>query len=115
MVSQAECTRLSVVRVVQPALTPSAQEAKKSSPTSIRDSYPILNFRSCHKALNAIPRLRGSLNVVYFLCLTELPIPLPSHFLLFPPGFLGKRFRLKSKEQNSKCTQHPAHPDAPPI
>eukprot|EP01044_Picomonas_judraskeda_P030434 COSAG03_NODE_10947_length_619_cov_213.355769_1_plen_29_part_10 len=29
MVSQAECTRLSVVRVVQPALTPSAQEAKK--------------------------------------------------------------------------------------
>ena len=51
MVSQAECTRLSVVRVVQPALTPSAQEAKKkSSPTSIRDSYPISSFGNAHQA-----------------------------------------------------------------
>ena len=50
MVSQAECTRLSVVRVVQPALTPSAQEAKKSSPTSIRDSYPISSFGNAQQA-----------------------------------------------------------------
>ena len=34
-----------------------------------------------------------------FLVSQSSPVLLTSYFPLFPPGFLGKRFRLKSKEQ----------------
>ena len=36
-----------------------------------------------------------------FLVSQSSPVLLTSYFPLFPPGFLGKRFRLKSKEQFS--------------